>query len=92
MKLKYTIHIVDNETGLSVMRPVKCNGFVIAGCAGPEGKHETVHVRIHNLRHSDLVNVLYTEDKLRHAAKAAARIKPKRPHGLWGKLFGRRNG
>ena len=87
--MKYTIKIIDNETGIEFAKPVECDGYLIAGCVGGES-FESLRLRVHQLSEADITNVLYTDIKLRRAAYAMAKLKPvKRMTFLRRLLFGR---
>jgi len=88
--VKYTIKITDNETGMTFMKPVECNGFMIVGCVGPVNRYEAVRIRLHNVNRNDMVNALYTEPELRKAAWKMTADAPLRRMTIWKRLFGRK--
>ena len=90
MNNRYTIQIIDNETGLPFMKPVECNGFVIAGCVGPVEKYTALRVRVHHMTLNDAENALYSNEWLRRAAYKMAADMPPRKLTFWKRLFCRK--
>lgn len=90
MKQKYTIKVIDNETGMEFMHPVECEGFMVAGLVGTGNRYHTVRIRLHNVTRYDMVNALYTEPELRKAAWKMTADMPPRRTTFWSRLFGRK--
>lgn len=90
MKQKFTIKVIDNETGLVFMNPVECDGFMVAGLVGNGRRFDTVRTRLHHVNLYDMVNALYSEPELRKAAWKMTADMPPRRTTFWSRLFGRK--
>lgn len=85
---RYTIKIIDNETGIVCARPIECDGYLAAGFVAGKQRYETLRLRMDRVSVDDLTDAMYTDPKLRAAARKMVKQLPKKRTHIWRRLFG----